>query len=371
MLFWLAAALLTMIAALAALWPWLRNVPMSSGRSEADLSVYRDQLAELDRDVARGALPAAEAEEARAEIGRRALKAAAEIDKPEKRSGAPRALHVAAILIVPIAGWAAYADLGSPGLPDQPLVARLQRDPAQNSVEELVARAEAHLKANPADAAGWDVVAPIYMRIGRYDDAVNAFTTVIRLAGSTAAREAGLGEALLARDGGTIGPQSLAAFERALALDPKMPKARFFLAVADAQAGRQDAARTRLKQIVDETDPGSPWAGASRNALAELDGGPSPGMDGGPSQEDMAAASGMSDQDRKAMIETMVAKLDARLSEDPSDAEGWKKLIRSYLVLGRSDDARSALERAGKGLDADRFSDLKAFARDAGLEGVN
>lgn len=370
MVFWLAAASLTIIAALAVLWPWLRAPVRSTERGRADLSVYRDQLAELEREVARGAIPASEAESARAEIGRRVLKAAAADASPAARKGAPRIVHMAAVLAVPFIGWGAYASLGSPGLPSQPLAERLSGDPSRNSVEELIARAEAHLAANPNDIAGWDVVAPIYVRVGRYDAAVGAYETAIRLAGSTDVREAGLGEAIMARDDGAVGPQALEAFNRALSLNPKMAKALFFVALAEAQAGRIDSARSGFQQIVDSTDPASPWVGASRNVLAELSA-PAAMPDRGPSDADVAASAGMSSQDRTAMIESMVAQLDARLAENPSDAEGWKKLVRSYLVLGKPDEARSALARAAKGLDADRLAELKAFARDAGLTGVD
>ena len=103
-----------------------------------------------------------------------------------------------AVLAVPLVGWAGYALLGSPDLPPQPLSARLSANPASNTMEELVARAERHLAQNPDDGKGWDVLGPIYLRIGRFDDAIAAFGRAIQLEGATASREAGLGEALAA-----------------------------------------------------------------------------------------------------------------------------------------------------------------------------
>lgn len=374
MLFWLFAAFLTLIAALAVLWPWLRQPSSPQAEAAGDLAVYRDQLAELDRDVARGAIAAETATEARAEIARRVLKASAKAGEPVRSARNLRLAGVAAVLAVPLIGWSFYATLGAPGLPAQPLAERMTRNPANNSVEELVARAESHLKANPDDASGWEVIAPIYMRIGRVDDAIKAYETLIRLAGQSADREAALGEALLTRDNGVIGPDSRAAFDRALTLDSKHAKARFFVALAHAQAGKLGEAKAQWTSLIADVDPASPWVGASREALAQVDqiaGGSAPApVDKGPTQEEVAAANDMSAGDRAAMIDSMVARLDASLKEKPGDLDGWKKLVRAYLVMGKPDAAKDAIVRAEKGLEPGRFAELKTFARDAGMTGL-
>lgn len=371
MLFWLTAAALTLVAALAVLWPWLRPLGDAPAENAGDLAVYKDQLDELERDVARGALPEDAAAEARAEIARRALKSAgpAATAKPARSL---KLAHLAAVLAVPALAWGIYAPLGAPGLPSQPLAERMSRNPAQNSIDELVARAENHLKANPDDAAGWEVIAPIYMRTGRAAEAVAAYANVIRIAGATAERESNHGEAMLARDNGVMSGESRAAFERAVKLDGKWPKARFFIALADAQEGKLEEAKAGWTALIAETAPESPWVGASRDALAQVAAAataPAP-ADKGPSAEDVAAANDMSAGDRTAMIETMVARLDASLRDNPGDFEGWKKLVRSYLVMGKGDAARDALTRAEKGLEPGRFAELKNFARDAGMTGL-
>lgn len=369
MMFWLSAAALTLVAALAVLWPWLRPLPDAAAETAGDIEVYRDQLDELERDVARGVLSGEAVAEARAEIARRALKAAGgEASNRPQRS--LRMIHFAAVLMVPALAWGLYAGLGSPDLPAQPLAERMSRNPAQNSIEELVARAESHLKANPDDAAGWEVIAPIYMRTGRGADAAAAFAKVITLSGATADREANLGEALLARDNGVIGADSRAAFDRALKLDARHSKARFFIALGEAQAGRFDAARSQWTALIADAGPDSPWVGASREALGQIDSLAAAPADKGPSAGDIAAANDMSAADRTAMIESMVAKLDASLRDKPDDLEGWKKLVRSYLVMGKADAAREALARAGTGLSPEHFAELKTFARDAGVTGI-
>lgn len=373
MVFWLFAALLTLIAALAVLWPWLRPLGEAPAGTDGDVAVYRDQLAELDRDLARGVLAEGAAAEARAEIARRVIKASGDVAAATAPARSLRFVHLAAILAVPVLGWAFYGVLGAPGMPAQPLAERMSKNPANNTVEELVARAESHLKANPQDVAGWEVIAPIYMRIGRTQEAAEAYRTAIRLSGATADREASLGEALLAIDNGVIGAESRAAFDRALGLDAKNAKARFFLALAAAQAGKLDDAKAQWTALIADADPASPWAGASKEALAQVDrisAGGVPAQDKGPSEADVAAAQDMSAADRTAMIESMVERLDASLKENPGDLDGWKKLVRSYLVMGKADAAKDAIARAGRGLEPARLAELKAFAREAGMTGL-
>ena len=87
------------------------------------------------------------------------------------------------------------------------------------SVAVLVARIEQHLKENPKDSRGWEVIAPVYMRLGRYDDAVNARRNILSLLGPSAQREADLGVALAMVAGGEVTADSKAAFERAVGLD--------------------------------------------------------------------------------------------------------------------------------------------------------
>ncbi len=383
MLFWVVAAAMTLGASLAVL------VPLASGRAARsadgshDLEVYRDQLAELDRDAGRGLIQPAEAEQARAEIARRILKAdkaiAAEAGTGKSDTRAVRALGMAAVLAVPLVSWGIYAATGSPELPSQPLAARLEKNPADSTVDELIARAEAHLAANPGDGRGWDVLAPIYLRIGRYQEAVTAFRNAIRLDGTTGTREAGLGEALTALAGGMINADAQAAFTRALELEPGQPKASFFLASALAQEGKLEAAVAGWQAMLVALPQDSPWRGAVEQAIAEgnsriaaANAVPAAGADEtlpGPTQEQIDAATDMSTADRGAMIEQMVAGLDERLRQNPRDLEGWQRLVRSYQVLGRTADARDALGRgiAAFGTDSAESKQLAAFADTLGL----
>lgn len=374
MLFWVLAALLTLGASLAVLVPLAGRTRTRAADASHDLEVYRDQLAELERDAARGLIQASEAEQARAEIARRILKADNAVSQAKvgsTRNYGVRALGMAAVLAVPLVSWGIYAFIGSPELPSQPLASRLEKNPAESTVDELVARAEAHLAANPADGRGWDVLAPIYARMGRYSEAVTAYSNAIRLDGATGARESGLGEAIAGAAGGMITADAQAAFSRALQLEPGQPKAAFFLASALAQDGKVAEAAAAWQAMLATLPADSPWRGAVAQALAEAN----VAVAGdqatpGPTREEVEAATSMSAEDRTAMIEQMVAGLDERLRQNPDDLEGWTRLVRSYHVLGRADDARAALKRgmAALGEDSAEGKQLAAFSTSIGLK---
>ncbi len=361
MIFWVVAALLTLGACLAVMMPVIRGQKHGLAGDDHNLEVFQDQLAELDRDIARGTIDGAEAEQARAEIGRRILRLAAERrdDRPA-RGNAGRMVATAAIFALPFASWGIYAATGSPGLPDLPLEARMSEDPQAASVNELVARAEAHLSANPEDGRGWDVLAPIYYRMGRYDESAVAYGNAIRLLGANAAREANLGEAIAASAGGMMTADAVAALDRALALEPAHPKARFLIAVGLAQEGRAEEAEKAWRAMMAELPADSPWRNAAGQAVAEL------------ARTSTAAQTGeelILDNDQARMIDDMVAGLDRRLAENPDDAEGWQRLVHSYVVLGRRDEAADALARGLEALgpESEAGTTLTAFAAERGI----
>ncbi|KQU66943.1 cytochrome C [Aminobacter sp. DSM 101952] len=375
MLFWVIAALLTLGASLAVLLPLTRQVEGQSDTSH-DLEVYRDQLAELDRDAARGLIAPADAEQARAEIARRIIKLDAEGGAKMKGASqfAPRLVGVVAVLAIPVLSWSIYTSIGSPDVPSQPLKARLEQKPADSSVDELIARAEAHLVANPSDGRGWDVLAPIYQRMGRADDAVTAYRNAIRLEGSTAARQSGLGEAIAGASDGIVTSDARVAFEAALKLDPANPKAHYFLGVALAQEGKFAEAAIAWRQLAASVPADSPWRSVAEQAVAQAEarGAPADATAAapGPNQGDIDAAASMSTDDRTAMIEGMVATLDEKLRQNPRDPEGWLRLVRSYQVLGKTDLAQDALGRAytALGRDSEDGRKLTELAGSLGLK---
>ncbi len=368
---WIAMAVLAAAAAVAVLAPLYRS--SRGGRSERAqaMAIYRDQLGEVDRDVSRGVIGETEAAAARTEISRRLLRVGGEAAE-DGNAGSARTRQIATVAIVatPLAALALYLWLGSPEMPGEPLAARLSAPIEQQDVGALVARIEKHLADNPGDGKGWEVLAPVYMRLGRYDDAVTAYGHAVELIGSTVETESNLGEAIVAANGGTLTPDARAAFARAVTIDPKADRPRFYLALALTQEGKSDEAVSAWRALLDGAPENAPWVRVARTELAKLEGGEAPPATmPGPTAADVKAAGDMAPADRTAMIEGMVAQLAAKLDENPADSEGWARLVRSYMVLQRPDDAKAALGKARVALaaDATALANVNEAAKAAGV----
>jgi cytochrome c-type biogenesis protein CcmH len=354
-------------AIFAVLWPLSRQAPARAG---SDVEVYRDQLDEIERDRAAGRIAPGEAEAARIEVSRRLI-AAADAVEPIAATGAGRrrrAVAIAALLALPVGAGALYLKLGSPMLPDQRQMTRQEAPPEQRSIEELVARVETHLEQNPNDGRGWEVVAPVYLRLGRLDDAVRARRNALRLLGPSVEREADLGEALTFTANGMVTAEAKDAFDRALRIDPKAFKARYFLGLAAEQDGRRSDAAKIWRALLDGAPAGAPWLNFVRESLARVD--PS-AVPLGPGAADVAAANEMSPEQRNELVRGMVERLALRLKEQGSDVDGWSRLLRAYMVLGEPDKARAAAGDARRALagEPDKVRMIEELIKGLGLEG--
>jgi cytochrome c-type biogenesis protein CcmH len=363
---WFVFALMTVAAVFAVLWPLGRRYRPQEQGTEA--SVYRDQLAEVDRDLAGGLIGAAEAEQARIEISRRLLAADSAQIRPAAQASPwlRRAVAVVALIGLPLAALAFYLPLGSPQLGDFPLASRSQAPDGQQPLVNLVAQVEAHLEKNPSDARGWTVLAPVLGRLGRYDDAARAWRNVIAYAGENSERRADLGEALVGAAGGVVTGEARAEFERAVAMNADEVKASYFLGLAAEQDGRTDAAAAIWKAMLAKGPADAPWRPLVQAALARV-GGVAPSL----SDETMAAAKEMTDSDRNAMVRGMVDRLAERLKQNGNDVEGWLRLVRAYLVMGEREKAASARADARQaiGNDTERLRQLNEGLRNLGLDG--
>jgi cytochrome c-type biogenesis protein CcmH len=321
MILWLIFAAMTATAMLAVLLPLRRRAPARSG---SDVAVYRDQLEEIDRDRAAGLVGAAEAEAARVEISRRLLAAAAppgRADAPVEAKWGRRAAALAGVVMLPLGSAGLYLALGSPGVPSEPLASRSAAAPATTSIEAMVAQVEAHLAGNPEDGRGWEVLAPVYLRTGRFEDAVKARRHALRLLGPTAVREADLGQALVAAADGVVTADARAAFERAAALDPGDVMARYFFGLSAEQEGKRAEAAAIWRKLLADAPPGARWTATVQAALAQI----GEGVASGPSSPGAAPAAAPKPlaEPPGEMILAMVARLAERLKADGSDLDGW------------------------------------------------
>jgi len=394
MTLWVIFALMTAAAILAVLWPLGRGQRRLRGGS--DLLVYKDQLQEIDRDRAAGLIGEAEAEAARLEVSRRLLSAAdadesAAAEKPAApvaREWPRRAATLAVLVILPLGPPSLYLALGSPDLPGQPAFARDKAPHGNESMASLVSQVEARLAHDPNDGRGWELLAPVYLRLGRFDDAVDARRKALAFNGETAERRADLGEALAAAADGVVTAEAKAEFDRAVALDAHEAKARYFLGLAAEQDGNNDEAKAIWRSIIAEAPPNAPYVEFVGRALARVGGeadktiAPGRSKDGGgavaasapeagPTAKDVAAAANMTADERRDMILGMVARLADRLHQDGADVDGWLRLVRAYVVLGDVSKAKGAVDDARRALadSPDGLKRLDDLVKGLGLAG--
>ena len=376
MMLWPVLGAMTLAALALLLFPLWRREGATFGREAYDIVIYRDQLDEIERDLERGVVNQDEAEAARSEIERRLL-AAAESAEPADTGGkavpSRRPILVAAGVIVislPLAAGLGYLYLGSPGLSGQPIAGRAPaQGPSHAEIEVLVARLANRLERSPGDLKGWLLLASTYTQLERFDDAAKAYVRAIPLASEKPETlsdiTAAYGEVLMMASGGVITPVARAAFIEALARNGANVRASYYLGLALLQEGKTSEALRIWLTLAGGADADAPWSAELRTRISRIakeqnidisklgppagpaaEIGPGKAPPPGPGRADIEAASRMGENERQAMIETMVARLAARLESRPDDFDGWRRLARSYAVLGRHDAARDAYARA-------------------------
>jgi len=378
---WVVLAFMTAIAAGAVLFPYLRGRAAPAPRAAYDLEIYRDQLAEVERDQARGLIESNEAQAARLEIARRALAADAAAHDDGPATPPPQAPNRRARHLVLIAATAApllavvtYLGLGSPGLPSHEFVAQ---PVAEHSGQDarMVAQLEARMKDHPEDVQGWLLLARSYRTMGRTADAVRAWREVIKRAPNPAEYASLYAEALVAAADGMVTPEAQSRFQDALGADPLDPRARYYLGLAKAQAGESRAALQAWIDLIAVSPPDAPWlpvvhegidhiAAEAKIDLASIKPSPDvqrlareaqvstppPSASGESSAAGLppgaAAIQAMPPAQREAMIHQMVDQLAARLEGNPNDVDGWLRLGRARHVLGEEDKSVEAYAKA-------------------------
>ena len=360
MVIWVILLAMTALAVMAVLWPLSRHYAVGR-QADPDTQFYREQIAEIERDRERGVLLPGEAEAAKAEAGRRLLRATGLQGGSSTALGEPalrrrRAVSALALSAIPILALAVYGAYGSPHLLARPPGPRIQEQADRLDLMKAVAQIETHLAQNPQDGRGWEVVAPVYLRMGRVDDAAKAYEAALRYLGPDANRLANYGETLVIAKDGLVSAEAEAAFEGALKLDRASPKARFYLARAAEQDGEIEKAKGAYADLLATSPADAPWASAVRQQLTRLSASEAVAGQGGPQigAEDIAR---------------MVSGLAGRLEAQGGTAEEWARLMRSYVVLGQRDKALAAAQRARRALaqDDSAVQAIDTMARDLKL----
>jgi cytochrome c-type biogenesis protein CcmH len=362
------------VVAVCMLWPLLRRRAPVADRAQHDLRVYRDQLAEVDRDQARGLIAEDQAEAARVEIRRRILRAAASGEdarnvgphgqalRPERASRAGVWITGLAILL-PLLAFFTYLGLGRPDLPSLPFAGRTDGQEMADEgpkLREMASSLEAQLARSPQDIDSWIRLGRTQAQLGEMDRAVGSLRRAREQAPQDDRVRVELADLLTSAAGGVVTPEAQKLFEESLANDGEDsadPRVVYFLGVADAQAGDPGAAIQRWKKLLARAPADAPW----REQLAEsiqvaaaqagldpetLPAAPDGGASGMPAAADVEAMAALTPAERDARIRAMVDGLDARLKDAPDDVEGWLRLGRARLVLGENERAAAAYEKA-------------------------
>jgi len=386
--FWIATGAFSVLVVLVLMLAVLRPRNAAVPAAAYDVQVYRDQLKEVEKDLARGVLTEDEAARTRTEVSRRLLEADRALQAAksgETRAGRMDKLMLGGGLAATVAGaFALYLQIGAPGYPDLPLATRIemveqtrQARPPQAEAEaqvpfregvapdprreELVAQLRTVMERRPDDPQGLTLLAQNEAALGNFRAAHVAQARLIEVLGeeATGRHYIDLAEMMILAAGGYVSPEAEQALMRGLQTAPRNGTGRYYAGLMYAQQGRPDLAFPIWRRLMAESTADAPWLEPIRLqieevayragvdvTLADL---PQPGnatAPRGPSAEDVEAAQGMSPGDRTAMIEGMVGGLAERLATEGGPPQDWARLINAQIVLGRTEDAQAIYEEA-------------------------
>lgn len=378
---WIIGAVASFVAIFVIVQPILSPRDVEIGAGAKDLALYKDQLKEVESDLARGVLSADDAGAARLEISRRILAADKRAQAEDGGVVAPRRANQVLASLVAIGvlggGLGIYASLGQPDMPDRPLVTRLSEQkaaranrPNQEQAEArvgdvkidvapeyvtLVEQLRSAVAANPTDEQGLRLLALHEFRLGKYSAARQAQARIMEIIGdkATAKDHSDFAEVMIVAANGYVSPEAEFALSRTLKADPTDGRARYYSGLALLQNGRADVAHRLWSGLLAEGPSDAPWIPLINAQIGEVARAAGIATAPGPDADQVAAAADMSDTDRTDMIRGMVDGLGERLATDGGTPDEWARLIRALGVLGETGRA-SAIWNEAKGVFADK-----------------
>lgn len=333
MMFWIFLLSLCALCVIPLFYAWSRAGHKRVHEQAYDRSFYEARIAEIETDFEVGRIDEVARDGAIAEEGRRFLR----LSDQSSRSGASKTASgfskflPATFILLPILSFAAYSSIGSPEVGVSG-VAHQQQNQDAPSMDELVRIAESRLESDPNDAQGWRVLAPIYIRLERFDDAEKAYRNLVRIDNKDLDAKQGLAELLIFRNERVIGEDALSLLREITEAQPGHSRATFFLGLYARQNGETDLARSIWQRQLDDANGDEPWIPTVREQLASL--------------EKTDANELKLSAEQQEQINAMVEGLAARLETENGTPEDWQRLVRSYIVLGRMQEAAEAYERA-------------------------
>jgi cytochrome c-type biogenesis protein CcmH len=370
---WIALGLSLLVAGVLA-WPVIRRGQPAESRAAYDLTVFQDQLKEVDRDLARGVLTAAEGDAARLEIQRRILAVGrAPAEKINTGTNRSRWVGIATTgILVPLIALGAYLQVGTPD-PEQAQLAAIDSEAgiSQTDMDALVDRLAARVAGDPENPEGFALLGRTYRELGRFAEAADAFKRLVELQPNAEAYSS-LGEALSAAQNGQVTEEAHAAMMSALAIDRTDARARFYLGLEQAGKSNPQGAIAIWRDLTANAPSDAPWVDMVRQQMAAVaqDAGIAPMsvepkhpldlLPSDPKAKERAVAAAKvappaagapatsiaENPEQTKMIQGMVAGLAERLAQNPDDYDGWMMLGRSYTVLRQPDKAGEAYKKA-------------------------
>ena len=361
MTIWFVFGGLTAAVLLLLIRPLMRQAVPDLPRDSFDQAIYRDQLAEVARDLGRGVIAETDAKAVRLEVERRLLGAATRsVDvsaaKEAARLRPAPALATVLILIVPAMAIGLYSGLGAPDTPDSPFSGRaveraIESDDGSLDLAKVKAALEARLAKDPNSLEGWVLLARNDGTAQDWAGARAAWTKALTLSHNDPDVLQDFGEMLVMQDQGVVGTQAKALFQQAASAEKTAFRARFYLGVAKIQAGDRKGGLADWHAIEKDSPPDSPWRGQITESIKQLDQPAPAAPESAPPGVDPAMAGmlmNMPQDQRMQAIQGMVAGLAARLHQNPNDLPGWKRLAHSYQVLGQPLQSADAFAQAAK-----------------------
>ncbi len=385
-LVWILIGLMILLALVLMVMPLVRWRPTPSrARATYDVAVYKDQLKEVEREHERGLLTPEQAETVKIELHRKLLAAAgsgpAQTGTSLPGSPSPLLTALGVLLFLGVGSLGLYGYLGTPTLDNLAYAERnieeeqqAQGNPgALAEMSKLVDRLEQRLAADPENLEGWLMLGRSAVSLGQYPRAVRAYEQAVARAPEDPQVLVDYAETVIFLNAGRVSNEAVQTLEKVRRLNAAQPKARYYMALGQAQSGYLKNAVQEWVDLLAISLPDAPWLATVRAQIdaaaneAEIDlktiqpsaealrigadlrklaSAQSTGP--GPSAEDVEAAGQMTAEDRQQMIRSMVQRLADRLQENPEDRPGWLKLANAYKVLGETEKADHALAQAAK-----------------------
>lgn len=369
MMFWIIISGMVVIAAAFIFIPLFRFKELKTPAPSTEVEFYKAQLREIEKEISTDQIKGEEARTAKLEIERRLIKAANNMDAlpPPNKSAIPVYL-MGVICFIFSGGVFFYLNIGTPEMPDFQLSKKEEQrgqNPKVKEINAYIAKIHERLAENPNEKMGWIALAHFEGQLGHSVKTARAFERALALDPENYNLHVMLGESLTIMSRDKVPAAARMLFDKALKLSDKPYGARYYLALSDYQNSKQDAAYQAWKELEKVTHEKEPWAAPLKFQLAkaakELGFAPKNSSDQAPdiSTEQRQAVMDMAPEDRQNMIRSMVEGLAERLKDQPDDLAGWKRLGRSYMVLGKKAKAAKALSHAASLAKGDEKKEIK------------